>query len=862
MGYEAKHGRSLHVLRIMVALIFCGVTALYSLIWMTDQWRSEIHPVEIGFNLAHDTMFDEKSGSILVYDVAAGSPAEQAGLLPGDQIIALNGHQLTSYALFDKVWSRSRPGDPVEITARRAGIAEPVTLHAVFRAARIEMPSEGVARASVREILRFFPIFFVIVGFGVLFLRLDDPHAWLLALLFAGFIAVPGYISRGALPDWMQTYTSLYRAIFNSLITALFYIFFALFPERSPLEKRAPWLKWVALALGAMMIWPGLQSADPRLPGLVGNRLGQDRSEYLRQVITYGLLLLGMISLVGNCVSRETSPEARRKSRVLLAGTLVGVLPYVLEHMVIDFSGHRPVFLVDQILGLLVLLYPLSFAYSIVRHRVLEIPALLRRSARYVLVQRGYFVLLFLGAMLAIFLFTKVFARYFADNSQFAMALSAAFGVGLVWASGPLVKRGTDRIDRSFFRRAYDARMVLQDLADKIRSVRDRQELARLLEHHLTEAFHPQSMAIYFAGNDGELLATGPAVPEDLAVLDRNARMLLEVSVRGRSWDVPPEGDEDRPRNFPLASLSPECLVPLLGRDARMTGLLLLGLPLSEEPYSREDKELLDSVAGQSAVALENMGLAEQIANRMEADRRAAHEIEIARDVQSRLFPQVMPALETLDYAGSCLQARQVGGDYYDFLDLRAQHVAFVLADISGKGIAGALLMANLQANLRSRTAAAMEDLPTLLRSANQLFYENTPDDRYATLFFAVYNDVTRELMYANCGHNPPLLFRGDGRVEQLGATATVIGLFSEWDCDTKTVTLQPGDVLVIYTDGVTEANDAKGDEFGDERFREVVQRNLWRGPRDLLTAIQDAVQKFAVGEQFDDLTLVVGRVR
>ena len=222
----------------------------------------------------------------------------------------------------------------------------------------------------------------------------------------------------------------------------------------------------------------------------------------------------------------------------------------------------------------------------------------------------------------------------------------------------------------------------------------------------------------------------------------------------------------------------------------------------------------------------------------------------------------MVPALKTMEYAGSCLQARQVGGDYYDFLDLGAQHVAFVLADISGKGIAGALLMANLQANLRSRTAAAMEDLPKLLRSANQLFYENTPDDRYATLFFAVYNDVTRELMYANCGHNPPLVFRGDGRVEQLAATATVVGLFSDWQCSTKTVLLQPGDVLVIYTDGVTEANDANGNEFGEVRFREVVQRNLWRESKDLLTAIQESVQKFAVGEQFDDLTLVVGRVR
>ena len=155
--------------------------------------------------------------------------------------------------------------------------------------------------------------------------------------------------------------------------------------------------------------------------------------------------------------------------------------------------------------------------------------------------------------------------------------------------------------------------MVLQDLAEKIRSVRDRQELARLLEHHLTQAFHPQSLAIYFSGSDGDLFATGPAVPEELEVLDKQTTNLIEQSLRGRIWDVPPKGDEDRPRNFPLAGLSPECLVPLVARDARMTGLLVLGVPLSEEPYSREDKELLDSVAGQSAVALENMGLASRL---------------------------------------------------------------------------------------------------------------------------------------------------------------------------------------------------------------------------------------------------------
>lgn len=237
-----------------------------------------------------------------------------------------------------------------------------------------------------------------------------------------------------------------------------------------------------------------------------------------------------------------------------------------------------------------------------------------------------------------------------------------------------------------------------------------------------------------------------------------------------------------------------------------------------------------------------------------------------------------MPPLATLEYTGSCIQARQVGGDYYDFLDLgsshrldrgatldipaAAWHLAFVLADISGKGIAGALLMANLQANLRSRYAIALDDFPRLLKSVNQLFYENTPDDRYATMFFALYDDHSREMEYANCGHNAPLLFRANGSLERLTSTSTVIGLFPNWQCVTRRITLSPGDLLVIYTDGVTEGNNAAGEEFGEARLIETVRANRSLPPASLVNAIQNAVQQFSVGEQFDDLTMVIARAR
>src|SRR5215469_17743501 len=148
------------------------------------------------------------------------------------------------------------------------------------------------------------------------------------------------------------------------------------------------------------------------------------------------------------------------------------------------------------------------------------------------------------------------------------------------------------------------------------------------------------------------------------------------------------------------------------------------------------------------------------LAQKLEAERRTAQEIEIATQVQARLFPQIHPDARTLEYAGLCLQARQVGGDYFDFLDLGNRRLGLVIGDVSGKGIAAALLMANLQANLRSQGALALTHTELFLRSVNRLFYENTTDNAFASLFFAEYDDQSQRLRYANCGHLSGLILR------------------------------------------------------------------------------------------------------
>jgi serine phosphatase RsbU (regulator of sigma subunit)/uncharacterized glyoxalase superfamily protein PhnB len=247
-------------------------------------------------------------------------------------------------------------------------------------------------------------------------------------------------------------------------------------------------------------------------------------------------------------------------------------------------------------------------------------------------------------------------------------------------------------------------------------------------------------------------------------------------------------------------------------------------------------------------------------AEKLEAERRAAQELEIAKRVQARLFPQTLPQLKTLQYAGICIQAREVGGDYYDFLDLGHERLALVIADTSGKGIGAALLMANLQANLRSQSAIAMDQPQRFLQSVNQLFHENTTDSAYATLFFAEYDDTARRLRYANCGHHSPILLRED-TVERLESTCTVLGLFKEWECAMDERELLPGDILALYTDGVCEAFNDQGEEYGEQRLIEALRRHRERSSPALLSAIVDEVRDFGRrDQQHDDITLIVAK--
>jgi sigma-B regulation protein RsbU (phosphoserine phosphatase) len=270
-------------------------------------------------------------------------------------------------------------------------------------------------------------------------------------------------------------------------------------------------------------------------------------------------------------------------------------------------------------------------------------------------------------------------------------------------------------------------------------------------------------------------------------------------------------------------------------------------------------------VAAQTGLALENGRLTAAVAAEVAARAKQTCDIEIARDVQQRLFPQEYSPIPGLDYAGACRAALGVGGDYCDFIPLSNTQLGIAIGDVSGKGIPASLLMATLRAYLRgAQTIHHQADLTELMRNLNKLVYESSESNRYATFFYGELDTTSRALTYVNAGHNPPMVFRqtdGGHEVVRLDTGGPVIGLMEGCVYQQDCVTLAAGDVLVAYTDGISEAMNAVDEEWGEERLMEAVRPNRAVTTHTLIDRLMTSADRFTAGApQHDDMTLLIVR--
>jgi sigma-B regulation protein RsbU (phosphoserine phosphatase) len=651
---------------LVLAVLFAAAIILYSALWMVAvRWQLKS---ELGVNFFP---YHRSEASLHISDVLAGGPAEAAGLRMDDRIVAINGLPLDNLKPFYEAVMHGEPGDAVELTVERLGVAQPMVVSATLEAPDFRTPPALTYTQRIAlQLIWSYPVLFLVVGLPVLFLRLRDRNAWLLALVFAGCVAsAPIAEMEGRIYPSLRGFALAYNVTFAGLVGPLFYYFFAVFPASSPLDRRWPWLKrvllWGTLVVVAPLgVWVLLVGHSQPLVALA-DRVGEGVAQASIAAYGLGTMGLGLVSLCWNSTCGPTE-EACRKTRVILWGTVAGLGPMLLLNLAGLLVGKPPyafLFWVWAPAAIAVFLLPLSFAYAVVKHRVLEIPVLLRRSARYFLAQRGFTVLIILASGMVALLVGSFFVRVVLPRVEFATPVSIGFGISfglvLAWAGVHVEKHVTERIDRAFFRSAYDARLILQDLAEKTRTANNREELAALLQFHLNQALFPRTLVVYLQTGEERLEAARGRVLAGLETVPLDQPVLGRLAKHGKPWDVPPPEEEDAPDLSFFEPLQPECLVPMLSRRGKLIGLVVLGPRLSEEPYSGEDKKLLGSAASQAGIALESIRMAEDIARRMQAEERVAHEMSIAKQVQEKLLPQQAPPLATLDYTGACVQRRE-----------------------------------------------------------------------------------------------------------------------------------------------------------------------------------------------------------
>jgi sigma-B regulation protein RsbU (phosphoserine phosphatase) len=295
-----------------------------------------------------------------------------------------------------------------------------------------------------------------------------------------------------------------------------------------------------------------------------------------------------------------------------------------------------------------------------------------------------------------------------------------------------------------------------------------------------------------------------------------------------------------------------------LRTQREILGVLLLGPREDGERYHSEEKRLLRTAADQFALMVENA----RLTGRVVEQEKLRRDVDLAIEVQKRLLPEHPPAIDGASLAAFSLPARSVGGDYYDFVDVGEHRIGIALADVAGKGVAAALIMSVVQATLRILASEDGVSLPQLAARMNRFLHRSTRSNSYATFFYAQVEDSGRRLRYVNAGHNPPYLFRSTEEVEELATGGAVIGLFPQMGYQEGAVDLRSGDVLIAFTDGVTEAMSPAEEEFGEDRLKELVRASLSLPPPEIAARITQALRDWMqAAPQHDDLTLIVMKV-
>ncbi|MDZ7261663.1 MAG: SpoIIE family protein phosphatase [candidate division KSB1 bacterium] len=494
-----------------------------------------------------------------------------------------------------------------------------------------------------------------------------------------------------------------------------------------------------------------------------------------------------------------------------------------------------------------------SIAWAIIKYQFLDIRLFIQRSFVFSMTSGlliGIYLLLYSQARKVI---TVILGFDLPILEVLFLIVAAVF-------FQPVLTYIENLVGRFFVREAPDYRNVLQTLSRDILTILNLDQLREKIVHTLSETMGLEEVHLILENKRGDY---------STEVLSQDQRQEVHFSRGGefinlmRSLTEPMCFDEISIRISEateienLKTLKAYLLIPLCYRG-ELEGVLSLGSKLTRSAFSPEDTTLLNVLSGQIAIAVENSKLYQEKLEK----QRMEEEIFLAREIQRMLLPQRFPRGKNFEISAINIPSKEVGGDYYDFIEIDNFKIGIAIGDIAGKGIPAALLMSNLQATFRASSGRRGGAAQVMTEVNTQISHTTSPE-KYATFFYGIFDSRNLTFTYSNAGHNFPIWYRQKGECKFLREGDLIIGIQPDLQYNEYSIQLQPGEVLIFYTDGVTEALNTEGVEFGEDRLLEVISNQTWNTTEELRNKIFERVMHFTRGtSQHDDLTLVILQVR
>jgi sigma-B regulation protein RsbU (phosphoserine phosphatase) len=804
---------------------------------------------------------------------------QKAGLKVGDQIVEVNGKRYKSIQEF-RSHMRRELGQENTYLIDRQGRRFAVTIKNIRIGFKTAFLKSGILYAI--------GLCYAFIGTIVFLMKPHRRTSWIF-LLFTGTLGIWMFFlyKIGIMtPFWLETI----QIMAYTFMPAVFLHMTLSFPLERNIIQKHPTLQLIPYALSTVLFYT-IRSATPAITDA-------PKALMVILVIYMAIAILMYLASHFQLMLASQSELVKVRAKLILLGSAIATLIPLIDfisstffkrYLLPDFNFYAPLFIV----------FPLFIAYSIVKHDLFDIDAIIKRTYGYVLTT---------GALAGIYGLFVLMSNLAFGGFEFAGSpvFPLIFILVMVFLFNPIRNRAQRIIDRVFYRLEYDYQQVVERISDSLRTILGLEQIGQsIMDNSMGVMFvdtgsvlvHNKSKNLYeFLVRCGERdvqrtaessmmesarspqkdvrdddtceIAADPSASPHLSEFSLDVCNPLIQNIAEQKKEITVYDIQEDPIFAPerddclrtLERLDATLLVPMLFDD-RLTGVIALGRKKSGKFYRQEDINLLHVLANQGAIAIENARMVDEVVEK----ERMEEELSIARDLQLSMLPVDCPQVYGFDIAAVSMSAREVGGDFYDFIQMDGDRIGMVIGDVTGKSVSGALVMSASRSVFRM-LSEENRSVAESMRRANRRIKKDVKTGMFVALLYAVLDAQDRSLTLCSAGQTQPVyrsIETGQAVLMETRGDTFPLGILADVDYDETRVHLVPGDVVVLFTDGIVEAMNERQEIFGFERLMELVEASAAASAEDLLHEIIDRVSAH-VGSapQHDDLTVIVLRAQ